>query len=333
MAARALVTGANGFVGAHVVRALRERGDEARAMVRGAADLRALDGIDCEIVTGDLRDHASVARAVAGCDVVYHVAADYRLWVRDAAPMYAANVGGTRNVIAAAVRAGVRRIVHTSTVGALGIGADGIGREDTPVALADMIGPYKRSKFLAERIALEAARAGAPIVIVNPSTPIGPLDFKPTPTGRIIVDFLNRRMPAYVETGLNLVGVEDVARGHLLAAERGRIGEKYILGGENLTLEEMLARLARIARLPAPRIRVPWALAYGFALGAEAVARAITHRAPRASVVEVRMARKKMFFDWSKARDELDYAPAPIDAALARAVKFFRETGAARAAA
>lgn len=333
MTVRALVTGANGFVGAHVARALLERGREVRAMARGASDLRALAAIDCEIVIGDLRDPDSVARAVAGCAEVYHVAADYRLWAPDPAPMYAANVGGTRNVIAAAGRAGVGRVVYTSTVGALGIGADGIGREDTPVSLGDMIGPYKRSKFIAEQAALEAARAGAPVVIVNPSTPIGALDFKPTPTGRIIVDFLNRRIPAYVATGLNLVCVEDVARGHVLAAERGRVGEKYILGGENLTLEALLARLGRIAGLPAPRIRVPWALAYGFALGAEAIARTITHRAPRASVVEVRMARKKMFFDSSKAHAELGYTPVLIDEGLERAVKFFREIGAARAAA
>jgi dihydroflavonol-4-reductase len=247
--------------------------------------------------------------------------------------MYEANVGGTRNVIAAARSAGAARIVHTSTVGALGIGADGIGREDTPVGLDEMVGPYKRSKFMAEQVAIAAARDGAPIVIVNPSTPIGPLDFKPTPTGRIIVDFLNRRMAAFIETGLNLACVEDVARGHILAAERGRVGEKYILGGENLTLEQMLRRLAALSGMPAPRFKIPYAVAYGFALGAEAVARTITHRAPRASLTEVRMARKKMFFDSAKARGELGYAPAPIDQGLTRAIEFFRHIGAARAAA
>jgi dihydroflavonol-4-reductase len=261
------------------------------------------------------------------------VAADYRLWVIDEAPMYAANVGGTRNLLEASRRAGVTKIVHTSTVGALGIGTAGIGREDTPVALGDMIGPYKRSKFLAEQLALEAARDGLPVVIVNPSTPIGALDFKPTPTGRIIVEFLNRRMPAYVETGLNLACVEDVAQGHLLAAERGRIGEKYILGGENLTLQGMLQRLAARSGLPAPRMRIPYAVALGFAFGAEAVARTITHRAPRASVTEVRMARKKMFFDSSRARAELGYTPQPIDEGLSRAIDFFRRIGAVRAAA
>ena len=329
----ALVTGANGFVGVHVVRALAARGTAVRALVREGADLRALTGVTCELVRGDLRDRSAVERAAYGCAEIYHVAADYRLWVLDPAPMYAANVEGTRNVIAAGRAAGARRIVHTSTVGALGIGPDGIGREDTPVALADMVGPYKRSKFLAEQEARKAAREGVPVVIVNPSTPIGADDYKPTPTGRIIVEFLNRRMPAYVETGLNLACVEDVARGHLLAAERGRIGESYILGGENLTLAEMLRRLASIAGLPAPRIRIPYAVAWGFALGGEAVARTITRRAPRASLTEVRMARKKMFFDWTKARTELGYEARPVDEGLTRAVEFFRRIGAARAAA
>ncbi len=329
----ALVTGANGFLGAHVVRALIARGAHVCALVRDGADRRALDGVDCEIVIGDLRDTEAIERAVRGCDEVYHVAADYRLWVPDEAPMYAANVDGTRNLLEASRRARVAKIVHTSTVGALGIGADGIGREDTPVAIADMIGPYKRSKFLAEQLALEAARDGLPVVIVNPSTPIGALDYKPTPTGRIIIEFLNRRMPAYVETGLNLACVEDVAEGHLLAAEGGRAGAKYILGGENLALEGMLKRLAALSGVPAPRMRIPYGVALGFAYGAEAVARTITHRTPRASVTEVRMARKKMFFDSSRARTELGYAPRPIDDGLARAIDFFRRIGAARAAA
>ena len=329
----ALVTGANGFLGAHVVRALVARGTHVRALVRQGADRRALAGVDCEFVIGDMRDLASVESAVRGCGEVYHVAADYRLWVIDEAPMYAANVDGTRNLLEASRHADVAKIVHTSTVGALGIGADGIGREDTPVALGDMIGPYKRSKFLAEQLARAAARDGLPVVIVNPSTPIGALDFKPTPTGRIIVEFLNRRMPAYVETGLNLACVEDVAQGHLLAADHGRIGEKYILGGENLTLEGMLQRLAAISGLPAPRVKIPYAVALGFALGAEAVARTITHRAPRASLTEVRMARKKMFFDCSRARSELGYAPRPIGEGLARAIEFFRAVGLARAGA
>src|SRR5579862_3826054 len=328
-----LVTGANGFLGSHVVRALLARGDRVRALARLNADISALRGVDCEIVRGDVRDLDSLRRATRKCDEVYHVAADYRLWVLDHAPMYAINVEGTRIVIEAALQAGVSRIVHTSTVGALGIPHDAPGREDTPVTLEAMVGPYKRSKFLAERVAEDAARAGAPVVIVNPSTPIGPLDYKPTPTGRMIVDFLNRKMPAYLDSGLNLVGVEDCARGHLLAAERGRIGEKYILGGENLTLAELFARLARLSGMPAPKMRIPYAVAYGFALGAEAVARTITHKPPRASLTEVKMARKKMFFDSSKAIAELGYAPGPIDPALQRAIDFFRAQNGRRDAA
>jgi dihydroflavonol-4-reductase len=328
----ALVTGANGFVGCYVVRALLARGTAVRAMVRKGADLRALEGLSCEYAWGDLRDAAAVEEATRGCDEVYHVAADYRLWVVDSAPMYASNVDGTRNVLTAAHRAKVRRVVHTSTVGAIGILHGESGREDSPVSLGDMVGPYKRSKFLAEQEALKAAREGVPVVIVNPSTPVGPNDYKPTPTGRIIVDFLNHRMPAFMDTGLNLVDVEDAAAGHLLAAERGVIGEKYILGGENLSLEEMLGRLAKLSGLSAPRIRVPYAVAWTFALGAEAVARTITRRAPRASLTEVRMARKRMFFDSSKARATLGYAPRPIDDALARAIEFFHSIGAVQRA-
>ena len=329
----ALVTGGNGFVGCHVVRALLARGDRVRVLARDHADLSALDGVSVEIVRGDLRQFDSIANAVKGCDEVYHVAADYRLWLRDPAPMYASNVGGTQSILRAAASAGVSRIVYTSTVGALGIPHGGVGREDTPSSLATMSGHYKRSKYMAEQAALEAARAGAPVVIVNPSTPVGALDFKPTPTGRIIVDFLNRRMPAYVETGLNIVDVEDVARGHLLAAERGRIGEKYIIGGENLTLKEFLGRLAAISGMPAPKVRIPYAVAFGYALGAEAFARTLTRRAPRASLTEVRMARKRMFFDSSKARAELGYSPGPIDAAIAAAIEFFRSRRTAKSAA
>jgi dihydroflavonol-4-reductase len=329
----ALVTGGNGFVGCHVVRALLTRGDRVRVLIRPGADRAALEGLEVELAIGDLRDREAVDGAVAGCDQVYHVAADYRLWVPEPAAMYAANVDGTRNVIEASRHARVERMVHCSTVGTLGIPPGGAGTEDTPVSIEKMVGPYKRSKFIAEQVALEAARAGVPVVVVNPSTPIGPLDLKPTPTGRIIVDFLNRRMPAYVDTGLNLVDVSDVAQGHLLAAERGRIGEKYILGGENLTLRELLERLARISGLPAPRIRLPYAVAFGFALGAEAVSRVLTHRAPRASVTEVRMSRKRMFFDSAKARDELGYSPRRVETALAAAVEFFRKTRLARDAA
>ncbi|HUN59606.1 MAG TPA: hopanoid-associated sugar epimerase [Candidatus Binataceae bacterium] len=322
----ALVTGANGFVGCHVVRALLKTGIVVRALVRTNADLSALDGLDCKRVVGDLRDADSIAEFARGCDTIYHVAADYRLWVPNPAPMYAANVEGTRNVLEAGRRAKVKRMVHTSTVGALGIVHGGSGREDTPVRLEDMVGPYKRSKFLAEQLALTAAREGLPVVIVNPSTPVGPLDYKPTPTGRIVTDFLNRRMPAYIDTGLNLAPVEDIARGHLLAAERGRIGEKYVLGGENLTLAEMLDRLAQLSGLPAPRYKIPYGVALAFAYGAEALSR-VTLRPPRASLTEVRMARKRMFFDDAKARQELGYNPGSVNEALRRAITFFRSHG------
>jgi dihydroflavonol-4-reductase len=324
----ALVTGANGFVGCHVVRALIGRGRSVRALVRKGSDLRALEGVECEFAWGDLRDAEAVTQAARGCEEVYHVGADYRLWIRDPVPMYASNVDGTRNVLLAARRAGAAKIVHTSSVGALGIPHDSHGREDTPVALADMVGPYKRSKFLAEQEALKAARDGLPVVIVNPSTPLGALDHKPTPTGRVIVDFLNRRMPAFMDTGLNVVDVEDAAAGHVAAAERGAVGEKYILGGENLTLQELLGRLAALSGLRAPKMRVPYAVAWTFALGAETVARTVTGRPPRASLTEVRMARKRMFFDSSKAIATLGYTPRPIDDALRRAIEFFRSTGA-----
>ncbi|MGD0072779.1 MAG: hopanoid-associated sugar epimerase [Candidatus Binataceae bacterium] len=325
---RALVTGGNGFVGCHVVRALLQEGRTVRVLLRAGADVRTLRGVNCEPLVGDLRDPDSVARAAEGCDEIYHVAADYRLWLLDEAPMYATNLDGTRNVLAAARRANVAKVIHTSTVGTLGIPPDGPGREDVPVSIEDMVGAYKRSKFLAEQAAVEAARAGLPVVIVNPSTPVGPFDYKPTPTGRVIVDFLNARMPAYLDTGLNLVDVEDVARGHLLAAQRGKIGEKYILGGENLTLGEVFQRLAAISGVPAPKLKIPYAFAYAFALAAEAVARTITKREPRASLTAVRMARKRMFFDSGKANRELGYAPRSIDDALARAIAYYRESGA-----
>ncbi|HEY2106250.1 MAG TPA: hopanoid-associated sugar epimerase [Candidatus Binataceae bacterium] len=330
MARASLVTGGNGFVGCHVVRALVERGDHVRVLVRAGADVRVLEGVDCEHVIGDLRNPEAVAVAARGCDEIYNVAADYRLWVLDEEPMYATNVQGTLNVLAAARLHQVGRVIHTSTVGALGVVKGAQGTEDTPVTLDDMVGPYKRSKFLAEQAALAAAREGLPVVVVNPSTPVGALDYKPTPTGRIIVDFLNRRMPAYLDTGLNLVDVAHCAQGHLLAAEGGQPGQKYILGGENLTLREMFERLASISGVPAPRVRIPYGVALGFAMGADFVSRRITRRPPRASLTEVRMARKKMFFDHTKAERELGYKPGPINTALSDAINYYRMTGAAR---
>ncbi|MGO9060718.1 MAG: hopanoid-associated sugar epimerase [Candidatus Binataceae bacterium] len=329
MAKTSLVTGGNGFVGCYVVRALVQRGDRVRVLLRAGADVRALEGVDCEHLTGDLRDPEAVASAARGCDEIYNVAADYRLWVLDEAPMYATNVQGTQNVLAAARRHNVARVIHTSTVGALGVPKGAQGTEDTPVSLADMVGPYKRSKFLAEQAALAAAREGLPVVVVNPSTPIGALDYKPTPTGRVILDFLNRRMPAFVDTGLNLVDVADCARGHLLAAEQGKIGEKYILGGENLTLQQLLERLAAISGLPAPRVKIPYHVALGFAIGADLIARKLTKKPPRASVTEVRMAHKIMFFNHGKAERELGYKPGPIHTALSDAISYYRTTGAA----
>jgi len=277
---------------------------------------------------GDLRDPDSVNACAAGCEVVFHVAADYRLWVPDPEVMYAINVGGTKNVLEAARKAGVQRVIYTSTVGALGIPEDGTpGTEETPVSLRDMVGPYKRSKFLAEREALKAARDGLDVVVVNPSTPVGPGDVKPTPTGRIITDFLNRRMPAYLDTGLNLVHVRDVAMGHILAMERGRSGEKYILGNENLTLMEIFELLASICGIPAPRIRLPRTPILALAYASEALSRWVTHREPRIPLDGVRMAAKKMFFDASKAVRELGMPQTPVRQALEEAVEWFRAEG------
>jgi len=318
-----LVTGATGFVGWHVAKTLTERGWPVRALVRPSSRLRE---IDAEPVAGDLRDRASLERAVAGCELVFHVAADYRLWAPDSQEIYDSNVDGTRNVLEAARAAGVERVVYTSTVGCIGIPADGPGDETTPVRLEDMCGAYKRSKFLAEQAASKLAADGFPVVIVNPTAPVGDHDFKPTPTGKIVVDFVNGAMPAYIETGLNLVDVRDVALGHLLAAERGKPGERYILGCENLTLEEIFVRLERVSGRKAPSQKIPYALAYAAGVASTGWA-AVTGRAPRAPLDAVRMARKKMFVSHAKAADELGYAPGPADGALKRAVEWFRANG------
>src|SRR5450432_552660 len=254
-----LVTGASGFLGWHVARVLLERGYPVRALVRQGSRITDLD---VERVTGDLRDAASLERAVSGCGLLFHVAADYRLWARDPRDLYRSNVDGTRNLLQAAQQAGVERVVYTSTVGCIGIPPPGIGNEETPVSIRDMAGDYKRSKFLAEQVALEVARGGLPVVIVNPTAPVGDHDRKPTPTGKIVLDFLKGNMPAFIDTGLNLVDVRDTAKGHLLAAERGKPGERYILGCENLTLAEILRRLARLAGRKAPTVRLPYGVAY-----------------------------------------------------------------------
>ena len=322
---RVLVTGATGFVGANLVRQLVADGVAVRALVRPRSDRRALTGLPVEIAVGDLCDAASLAPALSGVSVLYHVAADYRLWAPDPGELYRVNVEGTRALLEAAEAAGVERVVYTSSVGTLGIPADGApGTETTPVGLADMVGDYKRSKFLAEQQAFAAARRGLPVVVVNPSAPIGPWDWKPTPTGRMLVDYLRGRMLAYVETGLNVVHVRDVARGHILAAERGRPGERYILGhaAGNLGLRDIFVRLAPYTRIAAPRVRLPHAVALGLATVLEHVSR-LTRKEPLASRTAVRMARKRMFFDPGKAVRELGLPQTPVDVALRDAVDWF----------
>jgi dihydroflavonol-4-reductase len=319
-----LITGATGFVGWHVARKLLERGHRVRALARDPARLRELDGV--EPVRGDLRDMESLERAVEGCGVVFHVAAEYRLWTREPEEMFRSNVDGTRNLLEAARRAGVERVVYTSTVGCIGVPANGLGDEQTPVSLQDMVGPYKRSKFLAEQAALEFAGGGFPVVIVNPTGPVGDHDFKPTPTGKIVVDFVRGAMPGFIETGLNLVDVRDVAEGHLAACERGRPGERYILGSENLTLQQIFGTLAEIIGKPAPRLRVPYAVAYAAAAVSTAWAN-VTGKEPLAPLDGVRMARKKMWVRHDKAASELGYSPDPAAAALKRAVEWFGANG------
>jgi len=319
-----LVTGATGFVGWHVARQLLDRGDAVRALARDPAKLRELDGV--EPIRGDLRDADSLKCAVEGCSVVYHVAADYRLWTRDPQDMFRSNVEGTRNLLDAARRAGVERVVYTSTVGCVGFVPNGLGDEDSPVSRADMTGPYKQSKWDAERVAIEFAAGGFPVVIVNPTAPVGDHDFKPTPTGKIVVDFVRGAIPAFLDTGLNVVDVRDVAAGHLAACERGRSGERYILGAENLTLEKILGTLAEAVGKPAPRMRVPYAVAY--AAGAVSTGWAnLTGKEPVAPLDGVRMARKKMWVRHDKAARELGYAPRPAAVALGRAVEWFRANG------
>jgi dihydroflavonol-4-reductase len=316
----ALVTGASGFLGWHVARALVERGYAVRALLRPGSRIQ---GLDVERVAGDLRDPSSLARAAAGCGLVFHVAADYRLWARDPRDLYRSNVDGTRNLLQAARAAGAERVVYTSTVGCIGVPAGGIGDETTPVALSEMVGDYKRSKFLAEQVALEFARGGFPVVIVNPTAPVGDHDVKPTPTGKIVLDFLNGGMPAFIDTGLNVVDARDTAEGHLLACERGKPGERYILGSENLTLAQILQKLAAIAGRPAPAVRLPYAVAFCAGACSTAWAR-VTGNPPRVPLNGVRMARKKMWVTHEKARRELGFNPGPADKALARAVEWFR---------
>ena len=294
-----------------------------RALVRSTSKVRELD---VEVVAGDLRDPESLKRAVSGCQVVYHIAADYRLWAKDPNELYQSNLEGTRNLLLAARDAGVERIVYTSTVGCIGVPEDRPGDENTEVRLEEMNGAYKRSKFQAERVALEFAKAGLPVVIVNPTAPIGDHDFRPTPTGKIVLDYLKGDMPAFVDTGLNLVDVDDTAEGHLLACERGRAGERYILGSENLTLEQILIRLAAVSGGHAPRWRIPYGVAYLAGMASTGWANLTGHE-PRAPLDAVRMARKKMFVSQDKAKRELGFNPGPVDGALKRAVDWFRANG------
>lgn len=315
-----LVTGASGFLGWHVAHVLAERGHRVRALCRPSSSLRELD---VERVTGDLRDPDSLRRAVEGCKLVFHVAADYRLWSKHPGELYSSNVDGTRNLLDAAARAKVERIVYTSTVGCIGMPEGRNGDEQTPVSIADMAGHYKRSKWLAEQVAVEKSAAGLPVVIVNPTAPVGDHDWKPTPTGKIIVDFLRDKLPAFVDTGLNLVDARDTAIGHLLAAEKGRPGERYILGGENLTLEQILGRLSAFSGKPAPTIKIPYSIAYATGVITTALAQ-VTGKPPLAPLEGVKMARKKMFVSHDKAARELGFAPRPVEDALKRAIDWFR---------
>ena len=320
-----LITGATGFVGSAVLRRLVSAGHSVRVLVRPASDRRNLEGVDCEIVAGDLTDPASLRRAAAGCDTLFHVAADYRLWVPDPAEIERVNVGGSVNLFRAAAEAGVSRMVYTSSVATLGLRKDGgAADEETPSTVADMVGAYKRSKFLAEEAVRRlVADEGLPIVIVNPSAPIGPRDIKPTPTGKMILDSAAGRMPAYVDTGLNVAHVDDVAEGHVLALEKGVVGERYILGGENMTLRDILGVVcSHVGRRP-PRVRLPHDLILPLAYCAEAVAR-VTAKEPPFTVDGIRMAKKRMFFTCEKAKKSLGYAPRPADEAIRDAIDWFR---------
>ena len=322
-----LVTGATGFVGSAVARALLRDGLPVRVLARPTSDRRNLADLPVDVAVGALEDAASLARAVAGCRYLFHVAADYRLWVPDPAAMYRANVEGTRELMLAALAAGVERVVYTSSVATLGLVSGGSANEDTPSRLDDMIGPYKRSKFQAEEVvrALIAER-GLPAVIVNPSTPIGPGDVKPTPTGRLILEAAKGHMPGYVDTGLNIAHVDDVASGELAAAEHGRIGERYILGGENLSLAEILAEVARASGRRPPRLKVPYPVAFAAAAIGVAMARVTGHE-PLTTLDGVRMSRKKMYFSSAKAERELGYRSRPARAAIADAVNWFAANG------
>jgi dihydroflavonol-4-reductase len=325
---KCFVTGATGFLGSHVARCLIARGAELRLLVRSTSRLDNVFDLHAEHVTGDLRDPESLRKGMAGCEFVFHVAADYRLWARNRNDLYASNVVGTLNMLEAARDAGVRRVICTSSVATMGFGnTDRLTDEESPVGLDDMIGDYKRSKFMGERLVLMAARRGQDAVLVNPTTPVGERDIKPTPSGQIIVDFLKRKFPAYVDTGLNLVDVVDCAEGHLLAMEKAKPGERYILGGENLTLKQLLDKLGEITSLPSPTVKVPYAVALAAGAWGSAVVGGMLKREPRATIEAVRMSRKKMFITSAKAERELGWVSRPVAESLRRAVEWFRTNG------
>ncbi len=321
-----LVTGAAGFLGSHVTRQLVARGDEVRVLLRASSTNRAIADLPLEYVTGDLRDPASLERAMKGVKRVFHVAADYRLWAKRKQDIYDSNVGGTKNLLDAAKRAGVEQLIYTSTVATIAVDRPQHPNEFTDAKLEEMVGHYKRSKWMAEREALGAAKSGLPVIVAMPTTPVGPWDWKPTPTGKIILDFLNGKMPGYVKTGLNFIGVEECAAGHLLIAEKGKVGERYLLGGENLTLKQMLDTLAKITGLRAPILKIPHGLALGVAYANTAFSR-LVGREPGISVEGVKIARHMMFVDCARAERELGFQAGPVVAALERAVRWYEANG------
>jgi dihydroflavonol-4-reductase len=325
---RVFVTGATGFVGHHVARALAAQGADLRLLVRKSSNLKNLEGISGDTFVGDLLAPESLRAGLGGCDAVLHVAADYRLWIRDPQSMYRANVDGTRELLRLAREAGVPRVVYTSSVATMHFRTDGLViNEDTPVSIKDMVGHYKRSKFLAEQEAIKAAESGQQVMILNPTTPIGPNDAKPTPTGRIFVDFLNGKFPAYMDTGLNLVDVSEVARTHVAALTVGTPGKRYILGGENLTLKQILDKMSAITGIPSPTVKIPFAVAATYAFFEEWITGRIRAKEPRATLEEVRMGRKKMFASSAHAQQELDFRIVPVYPAMRAAIEWFRANG------
>jgi dihydroflavonol-4-reductase len=321
-----LVTGAAGFLGSHVARQLVAGGEEVRVLMRPSSSNRAISDLSLEYVTGDLRDAGSLDRAMKDVQRVFHVAADYRLWAKKPQDIYDSNVGGTKNLLAAAERAGVEQLIYTSTVATIAVDRPELPNEFTDAKLDEMVGHYKRSKWMAEQEVLQAAKKGLPVIVAMPTTPVGPWDWKPTPTGKIILDFLNGKMPGYVETGLNFVGVEECAAGHLLAAETGKVGERYLLGAENLTLKELLDTLAKITGLAAPKWKIPHGLALGVAYVETGFSRMIG-KEPQIPVEGVKIAQHKMFVDASRAKRELGFQPGPVAAALERAVRWYQANG------